>query len=72
MGQGGVRREVAEKDRRRTKGYEVVVDRGRGETGVGHKGIDEKSVEGIAAEAVGWCTKVALARVKEFREKGLV
>ena len=37
VGQGGVRREVAEKDRRRTKGYEVVVDRGRGETGVGQR-----------------------------------
>ena len=37
VGQGGVRREVDEKDRRRTKGYEVVVDRGRGETGVGQK-----------------------------------
>ena len=37
VGQGGVRREVAEKDRRRTNGYEVVVERGRGETGVGQR-----------------------------------
>ena len=30
-----MRRKVEWKDRRITKGYEVVVDRGRGETGVG-------------------------------------
>ena len=35
VGQGGVRRKVDWKDRRRTKWYEVVVDIGRGEKGVG-------------------------------------
>ena len=57
VGQGGVRREVAEKDRGEQMGTREWW-REDGERQGWDTGIDEGSVEGKAAKAVGWCTKI--------------